>query len=124
MAEHGQFVWNELTTRDPELAKPFYAATLGWTYEAMTMAEGGTYWVARSNGQMVGGIFTMSGPMFDGVPEHWFAYIEVDDVDARVKKVAAEGGQVMREPWTIPKVGRVAIVRDPGGAVVGWMTSE
>ena len=40
MADHGTFYWNELMTRDPEKAKAFYAATLGWTFDAMPMAEG------------------------------------------------------------------------------------
>ena len=62
-------------------------------------------------------------PMFDGIPEHWFSYIEVDDVDARVAKVAPAGGKIHREPWDVPNVGRIAIVADINGAVIGWMTS-
>ena len=40
MTEHGHFHWNELTTRDIERAKKFYADTLGWTFESMPMPEG------------------------------------------------------------------------------------
>ncbi len=29
----------------------------------------------------------------------------------------------MRDIFDVPGVGRIAIVRDPTGAVVGWMTS-
>jgi predicted enzyme related to lactoylglutathione lyase len=123
MASHGAFVWNELHTRDVEKAKAFYGETLGWTFDAMPMQEGGTYWIAKTGDAMAAGIFTMVEPRFEGVPEHWFSYIEVDDVDARVAKVAAAGGKVHREPWDIPGVGRVAIVEDRGGAVSGWMTS-
>ncbi len=123
MAKHGQFVWTELNTRDAEAAKRFYGATVGWTFDSMPMADGGTYWLAKIGDEMAGGIFTMSGPHFDGIPEHWFSYLEVDDVDRRVVGVATAGGIVMREPWTIPGVGRVAIVRAPGGGVMGWMTS-
>jgi predicted enzyme related to lactoylglutathione lyase len=123
MASHGEFVWNELHTRDVERAKAFYAATIGWTYDAMPMAEGGTYWIAKVGEAMAGGIFAMVEPRFEGVPEHWFSYVEIDDVDARVALVAAAGGKVHREPWDIPGVGRVAIVEDAGGAVSGWMTS-
>jgi predicted enzyme related to lactoylglutathione lyase len=28
----------------------------------------------------------------------------------------------MRPPFDVPGVGRIAILREPGGAVVGWMT--
>jgi predicted enzyme related to lactoylglutathione lyase len=120
MAQDGTFLWNELNTRNPEDAKKFYAATLGWTYEGNAMPDG-TYWVIKAGEAMVGGIFTMQGPMFEGVPEHWFAYIQVDDVDARVAKLKAAGGKAIREPWDIPNVGRIAIVQDSNGAHVGLM---
>jgi predicted enzyme related to lactoylglutathione lyase len=123
MPAHGTFVWNELQTRNVEEAKRFYGATLGWTFDAMPMADGGTYWVGKLGEAMVGGLFSINAPMFDGIPEHWFAYIEVDDVDARVAKVAPAGGKIHREPWDVPNVGRIAIVADSNGAVIGWMTS-
>ena len=59
-----------------------------------------------------------------GTPPHWFAYIEVDDVDARVKRIAANGGKLHREPFDIPDVGRIAIVADATGAMIGWMTPK
>jgi len=82
----------------------------------------GTYWVAKIGGKPVGGILPMSGPDFDGVPEQWMAYLAVDHVDARHKKATAAGAKVMREPFDVPMVGRIAIIKDPGGAVIGWMT--
>ena len=124
MAQHGRFVWNELHTRDPEAAKRFYAATVGWMFEPMPMADGPVYWLAQSGSEMVGGIFDISAPTFDGVPEHWLGYVEMDEVDARAARVAAAGGAVLREPWSIAGVGRIALIRDPGGAVIGLMTSE
>ena len=49
MAAHGHFHWNELLARNIEAAKDFYAKTVGWSYQPMTMADGATYWVARRN---------------------------------------------------------------------------
>lgn len=121
MEAHGTFYWNELMTRDAEAAKRFYGDALGWTFDAMAMAMG-TYWVAKMGAKPVGGIFPMSGPDFAGVPEHWVPYIAVDDIDARLKKVTGGGGTLIREPFEVEDVGRIAIVRDPGGAVSGWMT--
>jgi predicted enzyme related to lactoylglutathione lyase len=63
----------------------------------------------------------MDGPMFEGMPEHWFSYVAVDDVDKRIKAARAAGGAVMREAWDVPGVGRIAIVQAPGGATQGWM---
>ena len=122
MPKHGTFVWNELNSWDPESAKAFYGKTLGWTFDAMPM-EMGTYWIAKSDGEMVGGIFPLSSPVFDGIPTHWFTYIEVDDVDARVTAVAEAGGEVIRPPFDVPEIGRIAIVKDADGAGIGWITS-
>jgi predicted enzyme related to lactoylglutathione lyase len=44
------------------------------------------------------------------------------DVDARLKKAVAGGASVIREPFDVEGVGRIAILREPGGAAVGWMT--
>jgi len=118
---HGTFYWNELMTREAEQAKKFYADTLGWSFEGMPM-ENGTYWVAKAGGEMVGGLFPLASPQFDGVPESWMAYIAVDDVDTRVKKAQAAGATLMRPIFDIPGVGRIAILKEPGGAGIGWMT--
>ena len=119
---HGKFYWNELMARDVAGAKKFYADTMGWSYDAMPMPGGGSYWVAKMGDDAVGGIFDISGPDYDGVPEGWMPYIAVDDVDARVKKAVAAGARLMKPAFDVPGVGRIAILTEPGGAGVGWMT--
>ena len=123
MTAHGAFHWNELMTRDVKKAKDFYKKTLGWTYDDMPMGDEmyGAYTIIKMGDQMVGGMFKMDGSMFEGMPETWFTYVAVDDLDKRLKKVKEAGGKVMREPWDVPNVGRIAIVADPGGAAQGWM---
>ena len=87
------------------------------------MADGDDYVVCMSDGKPVAGIFQLrSGMGVDEVTNHWFAYIAVDDVDARVQGAGAAGGAVLREPFDVPGVGRFAIVQDKVGAVVGWIT--
>lgn len=122
MWQSGTFYWNELMTRDPEKAKAFYGATLGWTFESMEGQDGPAYWVAKIGDQAVAGIFTMSGPDFDDTPEHWFAYIAVDNLYDRLARATTEGGQVVREPFDVEGVGKIAIVMDSAGVVTGWMT--
>ena len=121
MWSHGNFYWNELMTRDAEKAKKFYGDSIGWTFDAMPMPNG-TYWIAKMADKPVGGIFPLSGAEFDGVPEQWMAYLAVDDIDARLKKAAAAGAKIMREPFEVAGVGRIALLREPGGAGIGWMT--
>lgn len=119
---HGIFVWNELNTHDIEAAKAFHAATLGWSFEPMPIEGGADYCIIRNADKQVGGIFRLDGPEFNGVPEHWLAYVAVDDIDARLARVSAAGGAVLRPAFDIPGVGRIAIVRDSKGAVLGWIT--
>ena len=66
----------------------------------------------------------MEGIVPPGVPPHWFSYLEVDDVDTRIAGVEANGGKVIRQPFDIPDVGRIAILADPTGAPIGWMTPK
>jgi uncharacterized protein len=118
---HGQFYWNELMTRDVERAKTFYGSALGWTFEAMPMPDG-AYWIAKTDDRPVGGLFPLSSPQYDGVPETWMSYIAVDEVDARVKKAQAAGAKLMKPIFDVPGVGRIAVLTEPGGASIGWMT--
>ena len=119
---HGIFVWNELNSRDPEAAKAFYAATLGWAFERMPLEDGHDYWIIKLGEKEVGGIFYLAGPEFEGLCEHWLSYIAVDDVDARLVAVEKAGGRALRPAFDVPGVGRIAIVQDSQGAVAGWLT--
>ena len=119
---HGSFFWNELLTADVERAKRFYSQTIGWTFDAMPMQEGATYWIAMMGGKPVAGIFPTDRPEYQGVPEAWMSYLAVDDVDARVKKAIAAGAKLMKPAFDVPNVGRIAILTEPGGAGIGWMT--
>jgi len=121
MWSHGSFYWNELMARDVEQAKKFYGSTIGWTFDGMPMPNG-TYWVAKMDDEPVAGIFPMIGPDFDGVPENWLSYLAVDNVDARLKAAKAAGAKVMRAPFDVPTVGRIAIIQAPGGATIAWIT--
>ncbi|WP_299791502.1 hypothetical protein [uncultured Marivita sp.] len=44
------------------------------------------------------------------------------DVDAEVAKTEQMGGEIMRDPFDVPGIGRIAIVKDPAGAMVGLIT--
>lgn len=119
---HGTVHWTELNTWDVEKAKAFYATVCGWSYDAMPMATGGVYHVAKAGETMVCGLFPLTSPEMDGVPDSWLTYFEVENVDEAAEQVTTAGGTVMRPPWDVPGVGRIAIVRDSTGAVSGMMT--
>lgn len=118
---HGKFNWNELMTDDVEKAKAFYAATVGWTYQKFPMPDA-EYWIAHAaDGTPAAGIMSMPADDPEAMPG-WLCYVEVDNVDERCRGVASAGGEVLQEPFDIPGVGRIAIVSDPAGAIIGWLT--
>jgi predicted enzyme related to lactoylglutathione lyase len=119
---HGNFHWNELRTRNAERAKRFYAETIGWTFEAMATPDGHTYWVAMQGGKPVAGLFPLTSPQFDEVPESWMSFLAVDDVDKRVARAIEAGAELVMPVFDVPDVGRIAMLREPGGAGIGWMT--
>ncbi len=123
MPGHGSFHWNELLTWDVEKAKAFYGDCLGWTFEGMEMPDG-TYWVIRAGETFAGGLMEMSAErgFAAEAPTLWMAYIEVDDIDRRLEKVAAASGEILRPAFDIPGVGRIALLRDAVGAAIGWIT--
>jgi hypothetical protein len=86
------------------------------------MPGGGSYWIAKAGEEPVGGIFDISGSEFGPVPESWMSYIAVDDVDARVAKAAKAGAKLTKPVFEVPGVGRIAVLMEPGGAGIGWMT--
>ncbi len=119
MSDHGTFHWNELMTPDPEAAKSFYETTIGWTFDSVPMGDGIIYHVGMLGDRPVGGIVATNAP---DQPEHWMSYLSVDDIDARCEKAKAAGATIVQEPFDVPGVGRIAMIQQPGGGMVGWMT--
>ena len=79
----------------------------------------GRYIVAKLGEKFVAGVFPMEGEQFAGIPPHWMTYVKVDDVDVSAEKAAALGGTVKTGPFDVTGVGKIAIVVDAAGAVVG-----
>ena len=110
------FVWYDLATTDVEAAKAFYNKVVGWSFSAQSL----DYQMALVDGLGVGGIMEMPAHL-KGMPPFWSGYVFTPDVDAACKLVKELGGTVHREPWDIPGTIRMAVIADPGGAVLHTM---
>lgn len=118
---HGTFAWSELATEDVEAAIAFYRDTLGWTFERFDLPDG-AYWVAKSGQTMVGGIGGLETAAETGTRKSaWYSFIRVDKLDERFERALERGAHAIQRPHDVPGVGRVAVLRDPTGAVIGWM---
>jgi hypothetical protein len=117
----GQPGWVDLGSSDPTAARAFYAGVFGW--EAMVSDDPayGGYAMFALGGKEVAG----AGPlMSEQQPTAWTVYVLVDDADATAAKVEAAGGTVLAEPFDVMDAGRMAIVADPSGGVLGlWQPS-
>jgi hypothetical protein len=109
---HGRFIWYELLTTDAAAASAFYGDVIGWETRDSGM-PGVDYRLFATGGHDVAGHMTIP----QGVPETmrpaWLGYIGVDDIDAVVGAIAADGGRVHMPAMDMPGVGRIAMVSDP-----------
>ncbi|ROQ59856.1 hypothetical protein EDD93_7261 [Streptomyces sp. 840.1] len=110
----GTLGWAELVTRDAGPALTFYPAVLGWTVSA---SESYPQW--GIDGADFGGVLTMDEKFPPEVPPHWLPYFVVADVDASAEAAKGAGGELLMPPTTIAQGPRIAVVRDPQGAVFG-----
>jgi len=122
MKSHGHIGWCDLMSDDVDRARDFYTGVLGWDTEVMDVGAG-PYTVFKAGGQEVAGLMAKppEGPA-SLAPTAWTSYVTVDDVDARTARVAAAGGSVLAGPMDIPTVGRMSIIQDPTGGVIGIIT--
>lgn len=116
---NGLFGWIDLMTRDTARATEFYEALFGWTHVEQPTPMGPPYTQFFKDGQLVCGM----SPMMPGVPEQvgafWNSYVLVDDLDAALAEVPGAGGSVSMPAMNVMDQGRMAMVSDPCGAIVG-----
>jgi len=118
---HGVPSWVEALVPDPGTATDFYAGIFGWQFDGpgkMPDEPSSEYFVARVRDRDVAGI----GSQPDGAPSPvWTTHVRTDSAHATAEAAAAAGGTVVRAPFEVPPVGRMAVLADPVGArFVAW----
>jgi uncharacterized protein len=112
----GVFVWDELATTDADDAQRFYSEVFGWTTTDMGPEYGG-YRIFNRGETGIAGLMTL--PDATTAPPRWQPYVAVDDPDATTAKATELAAAALLEPMDVPKVGRIAVLRDPQGATFG-----
>ena len=118
MNEPVSLCWNELATRDTEIAQRFYGALFGWEFGGDPEAEN-PYFDITNRGRGNGGILPMNEE-WGNAPPYWTPYVSVEDCDATLARARELGAAVLFEPIDIP-YGRFAGIADPHGAVLTVM---
>jgi predicted enzyme related to lactoylglutathione lyase len=112
---HGTLCWADLSTPDPQRGSEFYSGLFGWHIAADPKDPSG-YLHIKNGEQYIGGIPPTLHRQV-GVPAHWMAYFQVDDVDATAAKAKELGANLYLPPMTMEGVGRMSVIADPQGAV-------
>ena len=113
----GAYIWYELITPDPDGAKAFYDAVVGWNFGEGEAAYNGYRMINRADGGFAGGVLPLNAEMQQhGARPTWLGYIYVPDVDKAVSRIEGAGGKALMPATDIPNVGRIAMVTDPQGA--------
>ena len=72
----------------------------------------------------MGGVFALSEPDYAGIPSHWMTYMAVADIGQAERATAFAGGEIMRPATHIPGVGKLAVVTDAAGAMIGLIEPD
>ncbi len=94
--------WLDLATTDLDASKAFYGALFGWEYDTRAVDGPSDCVTAQRKGHNAAGMMQLSPEMAaSGMPPVWSTYVNVDDLDATIEKIEAEGGL---DPAAMPTV--------------------
>jgi predicted enzyme related to lactoylglutathione lyase len=115
-SDRGLFVWHELNTTDISDADAFYSQLIGWKSRPWETNPSYKIWTLGREGRA--GLYQLHEvPNVVTPPPHWLNYIGTPDVDATVRQAVELGGKVMTPAADVPRVGRMAVLQDPQGAM-------
>lgn len=124
----GKIIWRDLLTNDPPASQQFYGELFGWEFEsvgtASNLKSNSSYTLIRHNGKLIGGMIdTLALNNRDDISQ-WVVLMSVEDIDASVEAVTASGGKIMTPPTDLQSRGRIAVIRDAEGALLGLLETR
>jgi uncharacterized protein len=123
--EPGVPCWVDTWQPDAEAAVRFYTEIFGWEAED-TMPPGtpGKHYMCRLRGRDVAAIASRPAAA-PPEPTGWNTYVWVENAEQTAANAVKAGGSVVMETFPSLDGGRIAVVADPAGAVLGvWQPGE
>lgn len=108
--------WLDLSSTDAAASRDFYSNLFGWKADVIPDPAAGGYAMFTLDGKEVGGVGSVQNPQ---QPSAWTIYLIVADADEAATRSRDAGATVLMEPMDVMGQGRMAIIADPSGAVVG-----
>jgi hypothetical protein len=124
--DEGIFSWADLMAKDQAAARKFYGDLFGWTADDNPTDQGGAYTLFSKDGEQVAGLGEMSPEMkASGMPAVWNSYVTVVDAEAATKRAESLGGKIQMPTMKVMDAGWMAIIADPGGAMISvWQPNQ
>ena len=122
----GSFCWLELATTDQSAAKSFYSSLFGWTPADSPLGPDAVYTIFKLEGRDAAAGYTMFPEQRSmGIPPSWTLYISVASADDTARRAKANGGTVLKDAFDVGESGRMAVLKDPTGAVFAvWQPNQ
>jgi hypothetical protein len=113
----GTITWHDLTVPDAAAVRDFYSAVAGWTVMPVPMGGYDDYCMLPPGAKApAAGICHARGENSD-IPPQWLAYINIPNLAASLRACRKRGGAILRPARNVGG-GKMAIIRDPAGAIV------
>jgi len=116
---HGALSWNELSSPDTDASADFYRELFGWQISPMEGMAMPYLVITTAAGNSNGGIRPPQG----NEPCYWLVYFGTDDIDASLATSTELGGTTLVGSTDIG-IGKIAVVRDPQGAVFALFAGD
>jgi len=105
----------EIGCRDKAKTQTFFTKTFGWSAEDF----GGATMINTGADSGIHGHISSLG---HEPHQYTIFYIQVDDINATLKKIESNGGKTLIPKTEVPHAGHFAWFSDPGGNTVGLWT--
>ena len=112
----GSIGWRDLTVENAPALRDFYTAVVGWSVEEASMGDYSDYVMKDANGKAVGGVCHARETNAD-LPPQWLVYVVVENLEKSLDETMKRGGDVVAPPRGLMG-GKMAVVKDPAGAVI------
>jgi predicted enzyme related to lactoylglutathione lyase len=116
----GEVAWNELVAADPAAMARFYAGLAAGTVSEEARGDF-VYRFLEADDRPRAGFMLRPNEQLQPL---WLTYFAVDDVDQVSARVGSLGGERLLAPDDGIRDGRIALVTDPSGAVLGLLERE
>lgn len=113
---YGWITHTELSSADPEATREWCAEVLGWKFQSPFPGPAGDYHLFAYSESGGGGIRqTAPGEAPGSTPT-----VHVEDTQAAYDAALAAGAESVSPPETVMEGVRIAMVRAPGGVLIGF----